>query len=70
MRNIRTRPTGRGLLAGLVTAGLLVGLAACTSAKDDSGSTNDVNYCVQGNALHLMGVDPTGESTDDLVATK
>src|SRR4051812_18072540 len=38
MRITRTRSTGRGLIAGLVTAGLLVSVAACTSAKDDTSS--------------------------------
>src|SRR3954468_11586402 len=38
MRITRTRSTGRGLIAGFVTAGLLVSLAACTSAKDDTSS--------------------------------
>ena len=37
MKNIRTRSTGRRLLAGVVTAGLLVGLAACGSS--DSNGT-------------------------------
>jgi len=37
MRNTRTRSTGRRLLAGVVTAGLLVGLAACGSS--DSNGT-------------------------------
>jgi len=38
MRITRTRSTGRGLLAGLVTAGLLVSLTACTSAKDSDST--------------------------------
>lgn len=39
--------------------------------RDYSGYTADRNYCVQGNTLHLVGVDATtGEITDDVVATK
>ena len=34
MRITRTRSAGTRLAAGIVTAGLLVGLAACSSADD------------------------------------
>jgi hypothetical protein len=41
------------------------------TATDDSGAASDVSYCVQGNALHLVGLDATtGEIIDDVVATK
>lgn len=46
MRNIRTRSASRGLLAGLVTAGLLISLAACTSAKGDNGGTGGASAAV------------------------
>src|SRR6478735_6926106 len=51
MRITRTRSAGTRLAAGVVTAGLLVGLAACTSAKDDTstgGSTADVTAGTDG----------------------
>jgi hypothetical protein len=41
------------------------------TTRDYSGYTADDNYCVQGNTLHLVGVDTTtGAITDDLVATR
>lgn len=51
MRITRTRSAGTRLAAGVVTAGLLVGLAACTSAKDDTssgGATADVTAGTDG----------------------
>src|SRR3954454_8655818 len=56
MRITRTRSTGRGLIAGLVTTGLLVGLAACTSAKD-SDSTDGASAEV------TAGTDGTDDGT-------
>src|SRR6478752_1881209 len=42
MRITRTRSAGTRLAAGIVTAGLLVGLAACSSADDGGGSDEAV----------------------------
>ena len=56
MRITRTRSTGRGLLTGLVTAGLLVSLTACTSA-DDSDSTGGASAEV------TAGTDGTDDGT-------
>ncbi|WP_426592177.1 ABC transporter substrate-binding protein [Cellulomonas sp. McL0617] len=57
MRITRTRSTGRGLTAALVTTGLLVGLAACTSAKDDTSSTGGASAAV------TAGTDGTDDGT-------
>jgi len=57
MRITRTRSTGRGLLAGLVTVGLLVSLTACTSAND-SDSTDGASAEV------TAGTDGTDGPTD------
>lgn len=41
------------------------------TVTDADGTTTDASYCVQGNTLHLVGVDPTtGAIIDDLVATR
>ncbi|GEK23358.1 ABC transporter substrate-binding protein [Cellulomonas xylanilytica] len=57
MRIIRTRSAGTRLAAGLATAGLLVGLAACTSADDGGGGDAD------GGAAVTAGPDGTDDGT-------